>query len=105
GEAVGWGMIAAGRLAESLGLFSVDDRARAEQLILDYGPLPDLAGVDPTAVAARIHGDKKTIGGKVHFILPTAIGKVEVVVNPPADKVVAAAEAAFAAAASPAAAR
>lgn len=105
GEAVGWGMVAAGRLAESMGMFSADDRARAEHLILDYGPLPDLTGVDPAAVAARIHGDKKTIGGKVHFILPTAIGKVEVVVDPPAHKVLAAAEAAFAAVASPAAAR
>lgn len=105
GEAVGWGMIAAGRLAESLGMFSSADRARAEQLILNYGPLPDLAGVDPEAVAARIHGDKKTIGGKVHFVLPTAIGKVEVVVNPPEANVLAATQAAFEAVATPAAAR
>jgi hypothetical protein len=41
----------------------------------------------------------------VHFVLPTGIGKVEVIVNPDADKVLAATEAAFAAVASPAAAR
>ena len=105
GEAVGWGMIAAGRLAESLGMFSSANRARAERLILAYGPLPELAGVDPAAVAARIHGDKKTIGGKVHFVLPTAIGEVQVIVNPPAEKVLAATRAAFDAVASPAAAR
>jgi 3-dehydroquinate synthase len=105
GEAVGWGMIAAGRLAESLHMFCAADRARAERLILDYGPLPDLGGVDPAAVAARIQGDKKTIGGKVHFILPSAIGKVEIVINPPADKVLAATQAAFDAVASPAASR
>jgi 3-dehydroquinate synthase len=87
GEAVGWGMIAAGRLAESLGMFSSADRQRAERLILSYGPLPDLSGVDAGAVASRIHGDKKTIGGKVHFVLPTGIGKVEIVVNPPEDQV------------------
>lgn len=95
GEAVGWGMIAAGRLAESMGMFSAQDRDRAEQLILSYGPLPDLSGVNAGAVAARIHGDKKTIGGKVHFVLPTGIGKVEVVINPPADQVLAATQAAF----------
>lgn len=105
GEAVGWGMIAAGRLAESLGMFSAADRERAERLILAYGPLPELSGVNAQAVADRIHGDKKTIGGKVHFVLPTAIGKVEIVVNPPADKVLAATQAAFDAVASPAAAR
>jgi 3-dehydroquinate synthase len=95
GEAVGWGMIAAGRLAESMGMLSNSDRERAEQLILAYGPIPDLAGVDAGAVADRIHGDKKTIGGNVHFVLPTGIGKVEIVVNPPADKVLQATEAAF----------
>jgi len=95
GEAVGWGMIAAGRLAESMGMFSSRDRERAEQLILAYGPLPDLSGVNAGAVAARIHGDKKTIGGKVHFILPTGIGKVEVTINPPGDQVLAATQAAI----------
>ncbi len=95
GEAVGWGMIAAGRLAESMGMFSAQDRERAEQLILAYGPLPDLSGVNAGAVAARVHGDKKTIGGNVHFILPTGIGKVEVVINPPADQVLTATQAAI----------
>ncbi len=51
GEAVGWGMIAAGRLAESLGMFSTADRERAERLILDYGSPHDLSDVDPQAVA------------------------------------------------------
>ena len=88
GEAIGWGMIAAGRLAELLDKLSRDDRRRAEDLILAYGGIPSAAGLDAKNIAARIHGDKKTIGGRVHFILADTIGQVGVVVDPPTDQVV-----------------
>ena len=32
----------------------------------------------------RLQSDKKTVSGVTHFILPTSIGKVEVVNNVPA---------------------
>ncbi len=95
GEAVAWGMIAAGRLGEALGMFPAAERELVERLILDYGPLPPLDGLDAASIAPRVSGDKKTIGGKTHFVLPTAIGRVEVVVDPPAGQVLAAAQAAL----------
>ena len=88
GEAIGWGMIAAGRLAELLGTLGADDRKRAEQVILAYGGIPRADGLDAENIAERIYGDKKTIGGRVHFILAETIGRVRVVADPPTDQVV-----------------
>jgi 3-dehydroquinate synthase len=94
GEAVAYGMIAAGRLAEALNLLPADARRQIEQAVLDYGPLPDPGDVAPESLASRVRGDKKTIAGRVHFVLAESIGQVRVVTDPPADLVVnAAAEA------------
>ena len=82
GEAVCYGMIAAAYLAESLDMISTEERERLERTVLSYGPIPMLEGIEPANLVARIAGDKKTIGGKVHFVLPTAIGKVEVIRDP-----------------------
>jgi 3-dehydroquinate synthase len=43
-----------------------------------YGPLPTLAGVDPARLAARLKNDKKTVQGKIHFVLPERIGAVKI---------------------------
>ena len=43
-------------------------------------------------VLKLIQSDKKTMGGVPHFVLPTAIGKVEVVNTVPASAVIAAVE-------------
>ncbi len=78
GEAVGWGMIAAAAIGESMGL---TDRATAQRivdLVHAFGPLPKV-DVSPKKVFQRLLSDKKTVGGVPHFILATAIGKVEVV--------------------------
>lgn len=95
GEAVGWGMIAAGRLGEALGTISPADRERVEDLIQSYGPLPALDGIDPARLAERTLGDKKTIGGHVHFVLPETVGRTTIVVDPPREAVAAAAAAAL----------
>ena len=79
GEAVAYGMIAAGHLAESTGLLSADERETIEHTILSYGTIPDLQGVSAERLVERLRGDKKTIGGRVHFVLPTEIGEVKVV--------------------------
>jgi len=39
--------------------------------------------VDQPAFVRRLQSDKKTRNGMVHFVLPTEIGKVEVVNNVP----------------------
>ena len=82
GEAVGYGMIAAAYLAESVDMLPTEDRELLENTVSSYGPIPPLDGISAESLAARIGGDKKTIGGHVHFVLPTEIGKVEVVRDP-----------------------
>jgi 3-dehydroquinate synthase len=83
GEAVGWGMIAAARLAALVGRFDAEEALRIESLVRRVGPLPPLpptgrsAGVDRLIEIMR--SDKKTRGGKLRFVLPRAIGKVETV--------------------------
>jgi 3-dehydroquinate synthase len=83
GEAVAYGMIAAGRLAEAMGLLAGDARQQIERCVLDYGPLPDPGEIAAENLTARISGDKKTIGGRVHFVLADRIGNVRVVTDPP----------------------
>ena len=95
GEAVAWGMIAAGRLGESVGSISAQERARIEDVILSYGPIPALDGLRADKIADRVGGDKKTIGGKVHFVLPEEIGRVTVRSGIPHEKVIAAAQSAL----------
>ena len=87
GEAVGWGMIAASMIGASM---KVTDSATAQRiiaLVLAYAPLPKVE-VDGRRIMKRLLSDKKTVGGVPHFILATAIGKVEVVNNVPARAVV-----------------
>jgi len=79
GEAVAFGMIAAAHLAESARLLTRDDRQRIEEAVRAYGPIPSLDGVAAKNLAGRLRGDKKTIDGKVHFVLPDRIGHVRVV--------------------------
>ena len=79
GEAIAWGMIAATHLAVLLGNFRVGDAGAVIQTILAYGALPSAADLDTEHLLARLSSDKKTLQGNVHFVLPKAIGEVEVV--------------------------
>jgi len=78
GEAIAWGMLAATRLAELTGGLKGTDADRIARVILSYGPLPAIADLQPDRLLARLSLDKKTLQGKVHFVLPTGIGSVKV---------------------------
>jgi 3-dehydroquinate synthase len=78
GEAVAWGMLAATKLAELTGTLKGTDADRIARLIVSYGPLPAISDLHPERLLARLASDKKTMQGKVHFVLPTAIGAVKV---------------------------
>jgi 3-dehydroquinate synthase len=78
GEAVAIGMVAAGELSCELGLWSREDQDRQRRVIAAAGlPLawPDL---QPEAVLGCLQGDKKVRDGRVRFVLPTALGRVEI---------------------------
>jgi len=79
GEAVAWGMRAAIHLGESTGYVSAEDAVDMLTLIEAYGPIPRLDGIRAEKLFARLVHDKKTVQGKVHFVLPVRIGEVTVV--------------------------
>lgn len=91
GEAVAWGMVAAARIAAGVGKLRERDADRISQATREVGPLPKL-NVRATSIARRLQSDKKTRNGKVHFVLPTEIGKVEVVNDVPENVVLSAVE-------------
>lgn len=96
GEAVAWGMKAALHLSESEGL--IDEAARNEMMacVEAYGPIPTLNGITRDRIAARLASDKKTVQGKIHFVLAEGIGRVKIVSNAREDRVLAAIDAALA---------
>lgn len=76
GEAVGWGMIAASRLAVEQGIFSPGDEARVAKVIASVGPLPPWPHALPAQLIAAMQADKKTRAGRLRFVLPDRIGHV-----------------------------
>ena len=79
GEAVGFGMRAAAHLARSLGQVADRDASGILEAVNRYGPIPSVRGISAERIAARLTKDKKTIQGRVHFVLPRRIGEVAVV--------------------------
>jgi 3-dehydroquinate synthase len=79
GEAVAWGMRAAAHLAEMTGHLSAEDCVEIFDVLRLYGPIPPLDGIDAGNLFRRLAHDKKTVQGRVHFILPVRIGEVAVV--------------------------
>jgi 3-dehydroquinate synthase len=88
GEAVGWGMIAASRLAGRMGLSAAANATRIESLVRRVGPLPALPTIKPFRLVEIMHSDKKTRGGKLRFVLSPKIGSAETF-GPVAPKLVA----------------
>lgn len=78
GEAIAWGMLAATRLSVILGLLDENDALRIQKTICSYGPLPSARCLNAQHLIMRLSSDKKTLKGKVHFVLPTEIGAVTI---------------------------
>lgn len=83
GEAVGWGLIAAARLAEAINWLTAVDAARIEALICSAGALRPIPRISPPKWIAAMRGDKKARGGRLRFILPRQIGEVRCAENVP----------------------
>ena len=88
GEAVGWGMIAASRLAGRMGLLAEENAVRIERLVRRVGPLPALPATKPSRLVEIMQSDKKTRGGKLRFVLSPKIGSADTF-GPVAPKLVA----------------
>ena len=74
GEAVAYGMLAAADLATTRGLFADSDRATLARLIAKLGPLPPVSDLSAAAICKAIRRDKKVLDGRLHMILPAALG-------------------------------
>ena len=78
GEAVAIGMVAVGQLALNRGSWTEMDAERQKQLIQRCGLPTAWPDLNPDAVLRTLQGDKKVKDGRLRFVLPTAIGHVEI---------------------------
>src|SRR5437762_13613576 len=76
-------MIAAASIGHSLEKLADNDRARIETAVDSLGRLPSLAGMQSKDVLNALQHDKKVRNGAVHFVLPRAIGRVEITPDVP----------------------
>jgi 3-dehydroquinate synthase len=86
GEAVAWGMIGATHIAAMTGRIDNSNALRISNAVLNLGSLPKIQARSRDLVRL-LQRDKKTRAGKIHFVLPREIGKVEIVNDVP-EKVV-----------------
>jgi 3-dehydroquinate synthase len=78
GEAVGWGLLAASIIAHGRGVLDAAAFKRIASAVDRLGPRPRVSNLAPAPLVEALAHDKKSRGGRTVFILPTAIGKVEV---------------------------
>ncbi len=88
GEAVGVGMVAAGRLSASLGLLDQSSADQIEAIVQRYGLPTRLDALDPEALYAAMATDKKWRGGHSRFVLLEAFGKPKIVTDVPPEQVI-----------------
>ena len=79
GEAVGWGMLLATRIAEGKKMLPAPEARKMEELICSLGPLPTLRGITARRLIGLLGRDKKTVRGVVHWVLSERIGSVRIV--------------------------
>ncbi|ABO49556.1 3-dehydroquinate synthase [Desulforamulus reducens MI-1] len=79
GEAVAMGMISAARLALNEGILSQQDFERIYRLISAVGLPTELPrGLGPQDIIDSMYHDKKTVLGKLVFVLPRSLGQVDI---------------------------
>jgi len=79
GLAVAIGMVAANRLAVVNGLLAEADSSRVVALLEAYGlPVRIPAGYQISQIKEYLKSDKKSVGGRVFFVLPEQLGLVQI---------------------------
>jgi 3-dehydroquinate synthase len=79
GEAVAYGMLVAAELALGRGALAEQDRQALADVIASLGPLPPIADISIGQVVDAMRHDKKMVAGRLHFVLPTAVGATAIV--------------------------
>lgn len=84
GEAVAIGMLAAAQISLELGKTSAANVERLERLIKKFGMMTTCAGLDADKLYNVTLRDKKTVGGKVNWVLMNDFGEVDISSDVPA---------------------
>ena len=79
GEAVGWGMLVAGKLSRNLGLLHETELELLYETVSLCGPLPAAKDLDERALINAIGQDKKRTAGNVQWVLLERIGTPRIV--------------------------
>jgi 3-dehydroquinate synthase len=79
GEAVGYGMLVAGEISKTIGLLQVSELELLRQSVRLCGPLPVAGDLDESKIIERLGRDKKSIGGRLHWVLLERIGRARIV--------------------------
>ncbi len=72
-------MLVAADLAVTRGALAERDRKALADLIAALGPLPSIADVAIAQILEAMKHDKKMVAGRLHFVLPTAVGATAIV--------------------------
>jgi 3-dehydroquinate synthase len=78
GEAVGWGLVGAAFLACRRGLLAESGYDAIASAVDHVGPRPPVSDLPAPKVLDALARDKKARAGRVPFVLPTGIGRVEI---------------------------
>lgn len=76
GEAIGLGMIVAGRISNRMGYLSGADLLKIEEMIGSFGLPTKIKRIDTRKIMRSLAYDKKFIHGLTRLVLPVRIGKV-----------------------------
>ncbi len=79
GEAVAYGMLVASEIAKSRGALAERDGHALADVIASLGPLPPISDISTGSMIEAMQHDKKVVGGKLHYVLPTAVGATTIV--------------------------
>jgi len=78
GEAVGWGLVGAAWIAARKGLLSESAFDAIASAVDHLGPRPSVSDLRADKILRALAGDKKARRGRLVFVLPTAVGRVEI---------------------------
>ena len=85
GNAVAIGLVAAARIAVRLGRADHDLVGRIEDVLSAWGLPFRVPGFPPDQVIAAMAHDKKRLNGRLRFVIPRKIGRVEIMDDVPPD--------------------
>ncbi|HXI62498.1 MAG TPA: 3-dehydroquinate synthase [Pyrinomonadaceae bacterium] len=79
GEAVGYGMMVAAEISESLGMLQPGELELLRRAVSACGPLPRADDLEIDKLVGAMKGDKKSVGGQIKWVLLEAVGRARIV--------------------------